>query len=308
MKFFTLIVFLGFWVSLFSQSTNKLNRHGERTGRWINYADSAKTIALFKGRFRNGRPVGKSYFYTNEGILDRLEKNRFKKLKTVFYYANGTVRLTGNARLENLPEKIHYYFYGRWKAYNDSGELIKYYYYTRGELVKTVYLDKNTKTNDSLIEALIMIDREFTTHNVALTDSINAHLKDPITYKLFKTELARKDSVSFARIDRILMTYDYPSKLIAGDVSGVPFYILGFAPLWLKEKHLNRLIMAANKEEISWKSLAFFIDKIKVAKGEKQVYGTQYYLKKEEYIAYPIEDIEHLDERRAGVGLEAFEP
>lgn len=66
--------------------------------------------------------------------------------------------------------------------------------------------------------------------------------------------------------------------------------------------------MAANKEEISWKSLAFFIDKVKVAKGEKQVYGTQYYLRKDEYITYPIEDMEHLNARRAGVGLEAFEP
>ena len=101
-----------------------------------------------------------------------------------------------------------------------------------------------------------------------------------------------------------MATYGYPSKLIAGDASVVPFYILGFAPSWLKEKHLNALKLAADKQEISWKSLAFFIDKLKVAKGEKQIYGTQYYFSKEVYIAYPIEDEARLNERRASVGLE----
>jgi hypothetical protein len=307
-KFWFSLLFVILCTTCYAQSLNKLNKHGHRTGRWINYADSAKKIKLFEGKFRNGKSIGKSYFYTNDGILDRVEKNRFKKLKTSFYYPNGMIRLTGNARLENLPDKIHYYFYGKWNAYNDSGQLIKYYYYTKGELTKTVYLDKNNKTNDSLIEALTTIDREFTNHNTLLIDSINSNLKNPLKYKLFKTELAQKDSLSFVKIDNILMLYGYPCKTIAGDVSGVPFYILGFAPVWLKEKHLNKLIMAANKEEISWKSLAFFIDKIKIAKGEKQVYGTQYYVKKEEYIAYPIEDMEHLNERRAGVGLEDFEP
>lgn len=287
-----------------SQAPNRLDKKGRKTGHWITYADSAKTIKLFEGKFRKDKPKGTAYFYTNEGVLDRIEKNRFRKLKTTFYYLNGVVRMSGNARLENLPDRIHYYYYGQWKAYDDSGKLVKYYYYRKGELTQTVYLDKSSRINDSLILALTSIDREFTAHNTALTDSINSHLKNPEKYRSFKKELAAKDSSSFAGIDRILDTYGYPGKAIAGDASPIPFYILGFAPLQLKEKHLSKLLMAATRDDISMKSLAFFIDKLKLAKGEKQLYGTQYYLKKDEYILYPVEDEAHLKERRASMGLE----
>jgi len=298
------------WLSLllpslfFAQAPNRLDKKGRKTGHWINYADSAKTIKLFEGKFRKDKPKGTAYFYTNEGVLDRIEKNRFRKLKTTFYYPNGLVRLSGNARLENLPDRIHYYYYGQWKAYNDSGKLVKYYYYRKGELTKTVYLDKTNRINDSLIITLNSIDREFTVHNTALTDSINANLKNPEKYRTFKKELAFKDSLSFAKIDRILDAYGYPGKAIAGDASPIPFYILGFAPVQLKEKHLGKLLMAATRDDISMKSLAFFIDKLRLAKGEKQLYGTQYYLKKEEYIPYPVEDEAHLKERRTSMGLE----
>lgn len=288
----------------FSQTLNRLNRHGEKTGRWINYADSAKTIKLFEGKFRRDKPIGKNYFYTNAGVLDRIEVVRFKKLKTTFFHPNAAIRMKGNARLENLPDRIHYYFYGRWNVYNDSGKLEKYYYYNKGQHIKTVYIDKNKKINDSLIQALTLIDQEFTSHNTLLTDSINANLRHPERYHLFKRELAVKDSMSFAQIDRILDTYGYPSKAIAGDASGIPFYILGYAPVPLKEKHMGQLMMAASREDISWKSLAFFIDKLKLAKNEKQVYGTQYFLRKGEYVMYPIEDEANLKARRSSVGLE----
>lgn len=291
-------------VILLSQNLNRLDNKGRKTGRWITYADSAKTLKLFEGSFRKDKPIGKSYFYTNSGVLDRTEKNRFRKLKTTFYYPNGKLRMRGNARLENLPDRIHYYYYGQWKAYNDSGRLVKYYYYNKGQLTKTVYLDKNSRINDSLILALSEIDREFTAHNRALTDSLNTHPRQSEKYRGFKQELAFRDSLSFAKIDRLLDTYGYPSKAIAGDATPIPFYILGFAPLELKEKHVGKLLMAATRDDISLKSLAFFIDKMKIAKGEKQVYGTQYYLKKGEYTPYPIEDEAHLKERRASMGLE----
>jgi hypothetical protein len=291
-----------------AQSLNRLNKRGHRKGKWVTYIDSAKTKKYFEGKFRNGKAVGKSFFYTNDGILDRTEIARFKKLKTTFYYPNGVIRIVGKARLENLSDRIHYYFYGKWNAYNDSGVLVKHYYYTNGELVKTEYVDENNKTNDSLVAALISIDQEFTTHNTVLADSINAHLKNAVKYKKFKSELRYKDSLAFSAIEIIITRYGYPSPKIAGDVFGVPFFILGYAPVTIKEKYLNELILAADRGYIAWSSLAFYIDKIKVAKGEKQLFGTQgYYDKNEEYIYYPIDDPANLNKRRIKVGLGSLE-
>ncbi len=292
----------------FAQRLNRLNKHGERTGKWIVYIDDTKKIKSFEGRFRNGITKGKCYFYTNDGVLERIEINRFKKMKTTFYYPNGKIKLKGNARIENLPDKVHYYFYGKWQMFNDSGFLVKNQYYEKGELIRTEYLDKNNKTNDSLIEALNVIDKEFAIHNTTLTDSINAHLKDKEQRVKLQKELQYLDSISFSKITHIIDVFDYPSKSIAGESNSIPFYILSFAPVQVKEKYLNQLILAADRDDISWKSLAYFIDKLKIAKGEKQVYGTQgSYDKEFNYTMYPVIEPEKLDERRERVGLEKID-
>jgi hypothetical protein len=240
--------------------------------------------------------------------LDRREINRFKKMKTTFYYPNGKVKLKGNARLENLPDRIHYYFYGKWKSYNENEILVKNQYYKDGKLVKTEYLDKNNKTNDSLIEALNVIDKEFASHNLVLVDSIKSNRNNQMRKDFFESQLHYQDSLSFLQISKIIDIYDYPSKEMAGESSSIPFYILSFAPISIKEKYVNQFILAADRSYISWKSLAFFIDKIKVAKGEKQVYGTQgNYDKEFNYTMYPVIDPENLNKRRVGVGLESLE-
>jgi hypothetical protein len=291
-----------------SQKLNRLNKHGERTGKWIVYIDDAKKIKSFEGKFRNGITRGKCYFYTNDGVLDRREINRFKKMKTTFYYPNGKVKLKGNARIENLPDKVHYYFYGKWQSFNDSGVLLKNQFYEKGKLLKTEYLDITIKTNDSLIEVLNLIDKEFAQHNNSLTDSINANLKNSLKKQLFEKQLYFLDSLSFDKITHIIDVFGYPTRAIAGESNNIPFYILSFAPYTIKEKYLNQLILAADRDDISWKSLAYFIDKLKVAKGEKQVYGTQgNYDKDYHFILYPCIDPDNLNARRAKVGLEKIE-
>ena len=294
--------------TFYAQRINRLNKHGERTGKWIVYMDDAKKIKSFEGKFRNGITRGKCYFYTNDGILDRREINRFKKMKTTFYYPNGKVKLKGNARIENLPDKVHYYFYGKWQAFNDSGVLVKNQYYEKGKLIKTEYLDKTIKTNDSLIEVLNVIDKEFANHNTALTDSMNANLKNPYKKQLFEKQLRYFDSLSFDRIANIIDVFGYPSKAIAGESNSIPFYILSFAPVNIKEKYVNQLILAADRDDISWKSLAYFIDKLKIAKGEKQVYGTQgVYDSNYKFIMHPCIEPEQLNARRERVGLEKID-
>lgn len=294
--------------SFFAQRLNRLNKHGERTGKWIVYIDDAKKIKSFEGKFRNGITKGKCYFYTNDGVLDRREINRFKKMKTTFYYPNGKVKLKGNARIENTATDIHYYFYGKWQSFNDSGVLVKNQYYEKGKLIKTEYLDKTIKTNDSLIEALNVIDKEFALHNTSLTDSINANLKNPYKKQWFEKQLHYFDSLSFDKIAHIIDVFGYPSRAIAGESNSIPFYILSFAPANTKEKYLNQLILAADRDDISWKSLAYFIDKLKIAKGKKQVYGTQgVYDNNYKFIMHPCEEPEQLNARRERVGLEKLE-
>ncbi|MEV6863790.1 DUF6624 domain-containing protein [Streptosporangium subroseum] len=50
--------------------------------------------------------------------------------------------------------------------------------------------------------------------------------------------------------------------------------------------------------------LAYLIDRVRVGEKRPQLYGTQYHAPDGALVPRPIEDREHLDERRAQVGLE----
>jgi hypothetical protein len=301
---FYIVLLLSFFSkNLFSQKLNRLNKKGERTGRWIVYLDSAKTKKSTEGRYKNGNAKGRFYYYTMDGVLERRETNCFKRLKTVMYYPDGTVRFRGKARIENLPTKIHYYFYGKWKYYDQKGKLLKYCFYEKGVLMKTVYADKNNKTNDSLISALNEMDKRFQEFNKDLLDSITRSGFNVQKRERLQTELFMTDTLTYHNLDVIFLRYTYPSKERALDAVIIPFYILSYAPVGIREKYLPLLKTAANKGDLEWKTLAFFIDKLKVAKNEKQIYGTQSYYSQKKWIKYPVEDSENLEARRKKVGL-----
>lgn len=54
---------------------------------------------------------------------------------------------------------------------------------------------------------------------------------------------------------------------------------------------------------MSGQSYALLLDRVLVAEGKRQVYGTQAKLKGKEFVPDPIEDEANVDKRRAEVGL-----
>ena len=58
--------------------------------------------------------------------------------------------------------------------------------------------------------------------------------------------------------------------------------------------------------DASARDLAYLEDRVRVHNGQPQLYGTQFIYDKDELKPHPIEDPEHLDPRRAAVGLGPF--
>jgi hypothetical protein len=56
--------------------------------------------------------------------------------------------------------------------------------------------------------------------------------------------------------------------------------------------------------EASAVELAFLTDRVRTSAGRPQVYGTQFHPTESGLEPFPIEDPEHVDERRAALGLE----
>lgn len=306
---FTLIVY--FFVPLaignhccYSQHHNRYNRHKERTGKWIVYADSAKKIKSTVVRYRNGNAVGRGYYYTSEGYLGRKEIVRFNRIRTSFYYPNGIKRLKGKARIESRGDTLHYFFYGRWKYYDEKGKLVKYNYYKKGGLVNTVYLDKNNRLIDSLINVLNTLEKNFKEKNRELLNAIDKCWYDHRKSENYRLQLFRQDSLTFSETGKFLERSGYPSVKLTGESSGVPFFIMCYATTDLKEKYLPFFRKAVVTGDLASTTLAFYIDKLELAKGEKQVYGTQYYFdKNRKTVFYPSVDPENLEKRRQAVGL-----
>ena len=70
---------------------------------------------------------------------------------------------------------------------------------------------------------------------------------------------------------------------------------------------LEKLNEAVNVGQAKPEFLAFLTDRLKVAKGLPQVYGTQMRVVGDKFEPFEVEDFENLNARRLKVGLESFE-
>ena len=239
-----------------------------------------------KSLFNNGDPVGEGLYYDKNGLLERKEIIRFKKIKTTLYHPNGHKRMKGYAKLIDMWDRYQFYFYGRWEYFDEKGKLLKYCYFNKGVMGKTEYLDKGNKTSDSLINVLNSIDKNFFERNASLINAINKNIPDPAVTEKCRSLLLQQDSNSFKLIGNYLLTPPYPSAKIAGESSLIPFSILSYALVQVKEQYSEIFRNAVADGEMPGKTFAFHKDKLKIAKGGKQFHGTQFYFDQKKGLVY----------------------
>jgi len=115
------------------------------------------------------------------------------------------------------------------------------------------------------------------------------------------------DSLNLTRIKEIIKEYGYPGKSLAGDQSSTAWLVIQHADLKTQEEYLPVLQDAADKGELSKSSFALLVDRVRMRKGEKQLYGSQIQMNNGKYEIYPIEDEPNVNRRRAEVGLGPLE-
>ena len=62
-------------------------------------------------------------------------------------------------------------------------------------------------------------------------------------------------------------------------------------------------MMSLPQNEISQLNLAMLTDRVLLAEGKHQIYGTQFVIRDGEWVPLRLEDEENVDDRRAEVGL-----
>lgn len=117
------------------------------------------------------------------------------------------------------------------------------------------------------------------------------------------------DSSNLAIIEKLINRYGWMGKSLIG-ISGnhTQWLLIQHAPYSVQNKYLSLLESSVNFGESRSVDLAYLEDRIRMNEGRKQRYGTQ--LQSDEqgvFRIYPIEDEEHVDERRRELGLPTME-
>lgn len=306
-----LFLFLFLLLSQFSFSQKNINRyrHKERQGLWIVYQDSTNTRIDNIGRYRRGLPKGTWKYYDANGKLIKKEKHLFRKIFIRQYHPNGKLQKKGQAKVVLTQNLIHYFYYGDWYVYDTSGTLIKKQFYKEGNKVSEISYQLNTekKINDSLAATLRQLNTEIYKYSDSILNAERTSGKDSKLYQRYVSLSNLNAFKVLDELDKIIAKYGYPGKSLVGEDYAIAFSIISIAGIKYKEKYYDLIIEAANNKELDWTDVAFFVDKVKVAKKEKQVYGTQYKIEERTVVYYPIEDKVNLNVRRKKAGLEEME-
>ncbi|MHC1767407.1 MAG: DUF6624 domain-containing protein [Verrucomicrobiia bacterium] len=119
------------------------------------------------------------------------------------------------------------------------------------------------------------------------------------------TQMQAVDTKHTARMKAVIAEHGWPGRSLVGDD--------GAHAAWLLVQHADASFMAqclplmeqaVSKDEASAKDYAYLLDRVRMNQGRPQVYGTQFTSGADgKLVLHPVEDAEHVDERRRAVGL-----
>ena len=115
------------------------------------------------------------------------------------------------------------------------------------------------------------------------------------------------DKRNMARLEEIIRQHGWPGRSLVGEeAANAGFLILQHADLTVQKKYFPLVKEGASKGEVPPADAAMLEDRILMGEGKKQIYGSAVQSGPQtggKLALHPIEDEEHVDERRAAVGL-----
>lgn len=118
-----------------------------------------------------------------------------------------------------------------------------------------------------------------------------------------------EDQERAAWLGEIVDVHGWPGvRLVGEDGASAAWLLAQHADhdVQLQERFLALLEAAAMRGDASASDAAYLTDRVRVNRGEPQLYGTQFHGEGSDLRPRPIEDPDSLDARRAAVGLEPF--
>lgn len=113
------------------------------------------------------------------------------------------------------------------------------------------------------------------------------------------------DSANGARLEQIVEQHGWPGRSMVGaDGASAAFVIAQHSPsVEFQKRAVELMIEAAKEGEVAPGDLALLMDRVLVAQGKPQIYGSQLGMRDGKLHVYPVAEPESVDVRRANVGL-----
>lgn len=117
------------------------------------------------------------------------------------------------------------------------------------------------------------------------------------------------DQENLIAIRAIFKEHGFPTKSLVGQEASHRFWVLvqhADQDVDFQAEVVADLSVKYKEQEADVKDYAFLLDRVKVNRGQKQIYGTQVELKADgsAFIPKPLEDPDTVEQKRAQVGLE----
>jgi len=117
-------------------------------------------------------------------------------------------------------------------------------------------------------------------------------------------EILRYDSMALNTVAKIIDSYGWLGKSQIGDIPNQALYLtIQHGSTDILVKYFPLLEQSAKAGESNLTDMATMKDRILIANGKKQLYGTQSRMINNKLELFPIEDEQNINDRRKSVGL-----
>lgn len=169
---------------------------------------------------------------------------------------------------------------------------------------------KSSGFNATLAKELDALKEEDQKYRRLNDEYASKYGKDSPEYQKFRRDRMQSDSLCLAKAEVIIQQYGYPGKTLVGESRQDNIWlIIQHAPLTKQEQYFPLIDAAAQKGEMRKSSWAMMVDRIRMYKGQPQIYGSQ--VVRDEATGgwkfHEIEDEANVNKRREEVGLEPLE-
>jgi hypothetical protein len=171
----------------------------------------------------------------------------------------------------------------------------------RLELIRRAKVDQDAR------HAITKWMQEFGNDDAVDEATFEASLDAPrkAEFKQLADTLQRTDKENTDRLGKIVEQFGWPTHTLVGkDGAQAAWLLVQHADLSPKFQRKCLDVMARlPRDEISQQNVAYLTDRVLLAEGKKQVYGTQFTLTDGKWKPRPLEDEANVDLRRVEVGL-----